>query len=221
MVETEFGNAHLSNGYLRLPDGELLHRKIYEKYVGKIPENYQIHHLNEDKLDNRVENLICLSRSEHRTLHMTKNNPMRGKVHTKEAKDRISKANKGRIVSDEAKAKISAANKGRPMHENTRNALYLRMKGCTFDDKWKHNLSNSTNSFGIYRLSKHKGKVYKQGFTWRYTVYEDGKYHDLCSVNLLKLKKRVISKGWDWIILDEVKAQVTAESVGLTLEDLL
>lgn len=32
-------------------------------------EGYHVHHINEDQLDNRAENLICLSPSEHKSLH--------------------------------------------------------------------------------------------------------------------------------------------------------
>ena len=222
MIKTEFGNAIISNGYLRLiPTGELVHRKIYEKYIGKIPEGYQIHHINEDKLDNSLENIVCLSCSEHRKVHMTgEKNPMYGKHLSDEAKKKISMANTGLVRSEEAKMKVSRANKGRTMSKEFCEAMSLRKKGMKFSDKWKQNLSKSTNSSGFYRVGKHKGKSFKQGFTWRYTYYEDGNYTDICSVNLLKLKKRVIEKGFDWVILDEEKAKLTAESVGLTLDDL-
>ena len=222
MIKTEFGDAVISNGYLRLTSTwEFVHRKIYEKYIGKIPEGHQIHHLNEDKLDNSLENLICISCSEHRKLHMIGDkNPMYGKHLSDEAKKKISIANKGRVRSEESKMKVSLANKGRTMSKEFCEAMSLRKKGIKFSDNWKQNLSKSTNSSGIYRVSKHNGKSFKQGFTWRYTYYENGKYHDLSSVNLLKLKKRVIENGFEWIILDDDNAKITAESVGLTLDDL-
>jgi len=34
-----------------------------------IPTGYVIHHVNEDKSDNQIENLKCLSRAEHLRLH--------------------------------------------------------------------------------------------------------------------------------------------------------
>lgn len=57
------------------------HRVIAEKYLltdecsveidGKkyLSPNYDVHHINQDKLDNRVENLQVLTRSEHQKLH--------------------------------------------------------------------------------------------------------------------------------------------------------
>lgn len=46
-----------------------LHRQIWEDHCGPIPEEYQVHHKNGDRLDNRIENLECLHISEHRRVH--------------------------------------------------------------------------------------------------------------------------------------------------------
>lgn len=43
----------------------LMHRYVWEKEKGKIPKGYDIHHINERKYDNRIENLECLPKSEH------------------------------------------------------------------------------------------------------------------------------------------------------------
>lgn len=45
------------------------HRLIWEEAHGPIPEGHEIHHVNGDGTDNRLENLVCLSTSEHRLLH--------------------------------------------------------------------------------------------------------------------------------------------------------
>lgn len=43
----------------------LVHRIIYETFKGKIPKKNHIHHINNNKLDNMVENLDCLSVRDH------------------------------------------------------------------------------------------------------------------------------------------------------------
>jgi hypothetical protein len=56
-----------SNGYYSLTNDDrcLMHRYVWEKEKGKIPIDWDIHHLNNDKSDNRIDNLECLSKSEH------------------------------------------------------------------------------------------------------------------------------------------------------------
>jgi hypothetical protein len=45
------------------------HRKVWILANGPIPAGHHIHHINGDKLDNRLENLRCLSNAEHTALH--------------------------------------------------------------------------------------------------------------------------------------------------------
>jgi len=47
----------------------LEHRYVWEKVNGKIPKGFQIHHINNDRLDNRIENLTIMSLEEHGRLH--------------------------------------------------------------------------------------------------------------------------------------------------------
>ena len=42
---------------------------VWEQVNGKLPNGCEIHHINLDKADDRIENLQCLTRSEHRFLH--------------------------------------------------------------------------------------------------------------------------------------------------------
>lgn len=43
----------------------LLHRYKWEKEKGKIPKDYDIHHIDCDKTNNDIENLECISKVEH------------------------------------------------------------------------------------------------------------------------------------------------------------
>lgn len=56
-----------NNGYYSSTKGDriLMHRYVWQKYNGSIPDNYDIHHKNNKKYDNRIENLECLPKAEH------------------------------------------------------------------------------------------------------------------------------------------------------------
>lgn len=49
-----------------------LHRLVYESFVGPINEGMQIHHINEDKKDNRLENLMVTTPKENSHLSSIK-----------------------------------------------------------------------------------------------------------------------------------------------------
>ena len=72
---TEFGNAKLHHGYLRITSrkegyhSQKLHRLIWEKHYGPIPEGYVIHHKDGNKLNNNISNLECMPNGDHSRLH--------------------------------------------------------------------------------------------------------------------------------------------------------
>ena len=80
-METKFGNGHQrTDGYIQITSGpnqgKLLHRLIYEENFGPIPEGFHIHHLDNDKNNNALENLVLISKSNHHKLHFNMiNNP--------------------------------------------------------------------------------------------------------------------------------------------------
>lgn len=51
------------------------HIFVWKKNNGNIPKGFVIHHINGIRNDNRVENLACMSQSDHMRLHQKlKNN---------------------------------------------------------------------------------------------------------------------------------------------------
>ena len=64
------------SGYyaLTIDDRMLMHRYVWEKEIGKIPDGYDIHHKNNDRSDNSIDNLECLLKAEHTKLYSPHNN---------------------------------------------------------------------------------------------------------------------------------------------------
>ena len=46
-----------------------LHVYVWEKHFGKIPKGYQIHHKDENKDNNEIDNLMCMTQKEHLSWH--------------------------------------------------------------------------------------------------------------------------------------------------------
>lgn len=59
----------LNKGYYKTTYA--LHRKIWEDTFGEIPLEYHIHHKNGDTTDNRLENLECIHKSKHHSIHFS------------------------------------------------------------------------------------------------------------------------------------------------------
>ena len=58
-----------NTNYVLTRDNRLVHRVVYEEAYGPIPKGWVVHHINEQKRDNRLENLIALPSVLHDTLH--------------------------------------------------------------------------------------------------------------------------------------------------------
>lgn len=113
IIESKYGNIKIQNhGYYQVASykegnhNKLLHRLIWEDhYQTKIPENYVIHHINENKLDNRIQNLQCVENLVHNKYNSKK-------TRLEKVRKKMSKAQRGRKHSKETKMKISIGNRG-------------------------------------------------------------------------------------------------------------
>ena len=63
-----------------------LHQKVWILAHGEIPEGFVVHHINFNKKDNRLENLVLMKDADHRALHSCKRNGVEfvaGHLHAK------------------------------------------------------------------------------------------------------------------------------------------
>lgn len=75
---------------------------------------WAIHHLDENKLNNSLSNLVYLTRSEHIRLHNKGNKKHLGFHHSEESKKKISESMKGKHwnLSEKTKKRMSKSRKG-------------------------------------------------------------------------------------------------------------
>ena len=151
---------------------------------------------------------------------------LKGRVFSNETRKKMSDANKGKNnpnygkhLSKETKRKISDSKKGKnnPNYgkhhsDDHKKKLSEKLKGRIFSNEHKKRLSEVQNTSGYYRVSKNKCESCKQGFTWRYEYYENGKQKIITSVDIKKLENKVKEKGLDWYIINGKKQHVNIDN---------
>ncbi len=96
--------------------GMAVHQIMVNTFYGFKPR-FDVHHLDENKLNNALSNLVYLTRSEHARLH---NIGKKREPFSEEHKAKISSTMKGKPLSTETREKISATMKGKPRSAETR-----------------------------------------------------------------------------------------------------
>lgn len=129
--------------------------------------------------------------------------------------------NKGKKMSEEFKSKISKAVKGKnhPLYgthcsEETKKKISIANSGENSAWFGKHHAldsiiktSKKLNSTGFLRVNRIKNKK-----RWKYQYYDDeGNRKRITRKKLSDLEKEVKSRGLDWVIIDENKAQKSKE----------
>lgn len=88
----------------------------------------------------------------------------------------------------------------------------------TLSDEHKLKISSNTSTTGFFRVNKHKDETCLKGFRYVYRYYECDKRKELSSVDILKLKEKVIGKGLEWAIVDQDKAKITLKESNKKVE---
>ena len=100
------------DGYLALGKStRLMHRVVAHCWMESFDPKKQVHHINGDRADNRIENLECLTQREHL---LDRHAGAYGHyARTPEVREKIRQARLGQATSEETKAKQRAALLGR------------------------------------------------------------------------------------------------------------
>lgn len=169
-MKTKYGNAKLQpDGYYMIKSrkegnhGKLLHRLIFEDfYKIKLPSHISLHHIDGNKTNNEIWNLV----------------PIENKVH-------VSLHNKGKILSEATKLKIS-----------------LSKKRTRISDKDRLKSSKQRSTTGFYGVYKENSPYCTQGYRWRYQIKSDNGFIRASSIDLCKLKRKVLEKKGKWVVVN-------------------
>lgn len=102
-----------------------------------------------------------------------KNNPMFGKTHSDEVKNKISKSNTGKTHSEETKNKISEATKGKVINYETRQKISIAKTGKKrepFSEEWLKKLSLSKKGRVMSEETKEKLIKSKTGMKYKESI---------------------------------------------------
>lgn len=124
-----------------------VHRRIWEKANGPIPKDedgrsYEIHHIDGNKNNNELINLICVSIKEHFEIHKKQEDWLAAKLIaarmeiSKEERELLAKksgeSQRGRKLTEQHKKKISGRvpwNKGKSMSLETKDKIRSKISG--------------------------------------------------------------------------------------------
>ncbi|WP_405287651.1 HNH endonuclease [Methanobrevibacter sp.] len=77
--------------------------------------------------------------------------------------------------------------------------ISLHRKGVPLTHECRVNISKAKGSSNYFRVTIEKDPTCKQGFIYRYQYSENNKRKKIKSVNLEKLKEKVLDRGLEWI----------------------
>lgn len=77
------------------------------------------------------------------------------------------------------------------------------------------------SSTGFYNVKRLRSDIYRQGFCYIYRYTKDGKHRQFSSVDIMKLKNKVIDANKEWYIYDKRKALDLANYHNIDLEALV
>lgn len=238
VIKTKYGNATLNDyGYYHITSGKegnhckYLHRLIFEDFYNiklneEFPEGIIIHHVDGNKTNNEIWNLIPIPLSEHSKLHRNEEEePFYSKPKTLSHKMRISQQHNTtgifRVLPYTKGVKYAyydSDNKRKWLTAPTLNKLKEKVleKGFEWivldetlakqtEKKYleKYLKTHENHSSGIKRVRKKKSKTAKQGFIWEYVAQKDNKRLYISSIDLDKLKEKVLARGLKWEVIEE------------------
>jgi len=148
--------------------GELVHRQVVESYIGrKLRKDEIVHHINGNKMDNRIQNLRIMTVQAHNILHNQKHPRVKTCIICgKEYEPCGSKRKTSKVCSKECKHQLDILNaikRKRPINQYSTAGELIKVWDSARD---------VTNAMGyadsnINKCCNHKIKT-AYGYVWKY-----------------------------------------------------
>lgn len=97
------GLSYYRCGFYFQRKGRRLHRAVWEKHNGKVPDGYHVHHIDGDRSNNSIDNLALMEGHDHLSEHM-------------KAPDRVARSRQNIETAREAASKWHGSEEGRGWH---------------------------------------------------------------------------------------------------------
>ena len=166
-INTKFGVATINktDGYYKITSrkegnqGKLLHRLIYEDYHDiTLPDSIHIHHIDKDKTNNDIDNLMPISHSEHASLHH------KGKILSDKTKQKLRDIHLGMKCTEDCKLKMSKKHSTTGYYRVTKQVDKKSSQGFV----WRYQYYENGKRKAISRVSfkELKKAVLAKGLRW-------------------------------------------------------
>lgn len=167
------------------------YRKIWSDYYGPIPvdENgitYDIHHVDGNRKNNDISNLVALSLKEHYELHLKQGDYLAAHMiserlgkklyfwhHNEETKKKISKAKIGKKLSEEHKKKLSKAKTGKKLSEKHKQKM-SSAKRSKYKRGQQHGLFGKKRPEHSAKLKGRKGIIHTDESKQKMSIAKTG-----------------------------------------------
>ena len=190
----EIQRTYISNGrpYFK---GHGVHELQMHTHIG-YKRGFDIHHIDENKLNNALSNLVYLLKSEHSKIHHKgEKHPLYGKHHSSEAKKKMSESHKGenhpmygKHHSSETKKKMSESHKGKKNSEETKRKISESISGENHPLYGKHHSEETKRKMSDAKKGRHFSDEHKE------KISDSQKGKNTWSANSIWINNGVISK---------------------------
>lgn len=189
---TLYNNQIFSEGIISIINGRKcigkkpVYRLVWTVFNGPVPKGCCIHHKDHNKLNDRLDNLEMMTRSDHSKHH---NDNM-----TEETKQKISESHKNIVFTEEHKENLRKSHLGIHMKEETKQKLSKIFSEYPRSEEWNKHISESRINHEVTEETRQKISAKSKGIK-RGKFYNDGTTTKRFMADDVAISKGYIYKG--------------------------